>query len=508
MMKKLKRLIISFFTACYEAHRLSVAVLETLRTVISTLRSTLFCTRGATALFLGFATIPLFGFVGLAVDASRGYMVKSRLSHALDAAGLAGGRVFFSDTRDADINMYFDVNFPPGYMDSTVTGPLIRAVNDDELLLLEARATIPTRFMHLFNIDTLTVSATAEVKRRTQIIEVVMAIDMSGSMTSSAGGGQSRIQAARNAATEMINILYGDNATKDLLKIGLVPWNAKVNVRREGTSYNSSLTTSVSVPDFVNPLTGTVQSELYYANNSPVPLLSAPPSNWRGCVFNRYLNNGIADDDADIHLYEHSSPTGDWQGWEPVGPEGEPVSGGTCSLSVNGGECTSCLNRGITPLNNVKQTILDAVGDLTSPTGNTNIPQGLGWAWRVLRPGAPFDEAEVAPQFPRQQAIILLTDGENYGGNGDGYKAVFGTGSGAGSGMNPRLQALATNIKASGVQIYTIQFANNGTALQTQMQSVATEPESPFYQYAPDADALRDVFREVANNLSELRLSK
>ena len=63
-------------------------------------------------------------------------------------------------------------------------------------------------------------------------------------------------------------------------------------------------------------------------------------------------------------------------------------------------------------------------------------------------------------------------------------------------------------IKASGVQIYTIQFANNGTALQTLMQSVATEPESPFYQYAPDADALRDVFREVANNLSELRLSK
>ena len=40
------------------------------------------------------------------------------------------------------------------------------------------------------------------------------------------------------------------------------------------------------------------------------------------------------------------------------------------------------------------------------------------------------------------------------------------------------------------------------------MQNVATEPEAPFYQYAPDADSLRAVFREVANNLSELRLSK
>lgn len=466
------------------------------------------CERAATAIFLGFATIPLFGFVGLAVDASRGYMVKSRLSHALDAAGLAGGRVFFSENRDADIAMYFNVNFPPGYMDSTINGPFIDPVDDEELLLLEASATIPTRFMHLFGINDLTVSATAEVKRRTQIIEVVMAIDMSGSMSYSAGGGVSRISAARTAATEMVNILYGDNATKDLLKIGLVPWSAKVNIQQEGISFDSGLTTSTSVPDFVNPLTGAVQSELYFANSSPVPLLSAPPSNWRGCVYNRYLDNGIDNDDADISLYGHSSPTGDWEGWEPVGPEGEPVYGGTCSLSVNGGECIACLNRSITPLNNTKQTIIDAIEDLTNPGGNTNIPQGLGWAWRVLTPGAPFAEAEVAPQFPRQQAIILLTDGENYAGNGDGYKAVWGTGTSGQGEMDDRLELLAANIKAAGVQIYTIQFANNGTALQTLMQNVATEPEAPFYQYAPDADALRAVFREVANNLSELRLSK
>lgn len=461
----------------------------------------------ATALFLGFATIPLFGFVGLAVDASRGYMVKSRLSHALDAAGLAGGRVFFSDRRDSDIAMFFNVNFPPGYMDSSVTGPLIQAIDNDELLILTAEATIPTRFMHLFGIDTLTVAAASEVKRRTQIIEVALAIDMSGSMGSWIGG-QTRLAAARDAATEMVNILYGDNETKELLKIGIVPWSAKTNVQIDGVSFASASTSSVTVPDFVNPLTGSVQSELFYANSSPVPLLSAPPSNWRGCVYNRYLDNGIDTDDADVSLYGHSSPTGDWEGWEPVGPEGEPVSGGTCALSVNGGECIACLNQRITPLNNVRQTALDAIAALTSPTGNTNIPQGLGWAWRVLSPGAPFDEAEVAPQFPRQQAIILLTDGENFAGNGDGYKAVWGTGTSGQDEMDARLLALAANIKAAGVQIYTIQFANNGTALQTLMQDVATEPEAPFYQYAPDADSLRAVFREVANNLSELRLSK
>ena len=56
--------------------------------------------------------------------------------------------------------------------------------------------------------------------------------------------------------------------------------------------------------------------------------------------------------------------------------------------------------------------------------------------------------------------------------------------------------------------LYVIQFANNGTDLQTLLQEVASGPGSPFYHYAPDDAALRAVFREIANDLSELRLSK
>ena len=43
--------------------------------------------RGSIAVFLAVATIPLIGFLGAATDAARGYMVKARLSQALDAAG-------------------------------------------------------------------------------------------------------------------------------------------------------------------------------------------------------------------------------------------------------------------------------------------------------------------------------------------------------------------------------------------------------------------------------------
>lgn len=465
--------------------------------------------RGVVAVFVAAAIIPAVGFLGIATDAARGYLVKARLSRALDSAALAGGRVMFSANRDADIQMYFDANFPPGYLGATVTGPTPSVDPNNEVITLTATAVIDTTFMHVFGFETLNVSAETEVTRQTQMLDVVLAIDMSGSMSSSASGGGTRIEAARAAATEMINILFGADETKPLLNIGLVPWNGKVNVMRNGEAYDSTLTTTSPVSSFINPLTGTPQAEVYIPNNSPVPLLAPPPANWQGCVFQRYLDDADALNDADLDLYEVTKNGFEWFAWEFIGPEGEPVSGSTdCLLAVNGSECRRCLDHGITPLQNTKTGILDAVNELTSPTGTTNIPDGLAWAWRVLMPGAPFAQADPNPEFTRQQAIVLLTDGENYGGSGDGYKTVFGLGTAAGAEMDPRLLQLATSIKSGNVAIYAIQFANSGGALQALMEGVATEPNSPYYHYAPDAASLQQVFQEVANHLSELRLSK
>lgn len=465
--------------------------------------------RGVVAVFLAAAIIPAVGFLGIATDAARGYLVKSSLSRALDSAALAGGRVMFSANRDADIQMYFDANFPPGYLGATVTGPTSNVDPNNEVITLTASATINTTFMHMFGFETLAVSAETEVTRQTQMLDVVLAIDMSGSMASSASGGGTRIEAARTAATELVNILFGADETKPLLNIGLVPWNGKVNVTRNGEAYNSLMTTTANVSAFTNPITGLLQSQVYYPNNSPVPLLAPPPVDWKGCAFQRYLDDGDNLNDADLDLYEVTKNGFEWQAWEFIGPEGEPLPGSDdCLLAVAGSECRRCLSHGITPLQNTKTAILDAISELTNPTGTTNIPHGLGWGWRVLMPGAPFAQADPTPQFSRQQAIVLLTDGENYGGSGDGYKTVFGLGTSAGADMDPRLLQLAAAIKSGNVAIYAIQFANSGGALETLMKGVATEPNSPYYHYAPDAAALQQVFQEIANHLSELRLSK
>ena len=475
--------------------------------------------RGAVAVFLAFAIVPMIGFIGIATDTARAYLVKSRLSSALDAAGLAGGYSFFLSTRDADIQMFFDANFPTGYMGATVSGPQVTVDEDTETITLTAGATIPTSFMRVFGFETMTVTANAEVTRKMKALDVVLAIDMSGSMGSSVAGGGTRIEAARAAATELIDILFGGDASKDVLNIGLVPWNGKVNVTIDGTVFDPTLTTTMAVAAFTNPENPppnpasppppNPQNQVFFANNSPVPLLEAPPAGWRGAVYGRFLDDGIATDDADILYGPVNLPGGDWVAWQPLGPESEPVAGWTrCPRAVGNTECTPTLRHGITPLQNQKQIIQDAVNALTSPRGVTNIPGGLGWAWRVLKPPAPFTEAIPDPEFEREQAIVLLTDGENFGGSGDGYKATFGLGASARPAMNDRLLTLGNAIKGDDVIIYVIQFSNSGSQLQALLQTVASGPGSPFYYFAPDAATLQQVFREVANHLSELRLSK
>ena len=240
--------------------------------------------KGVAIVLFALAAIPMVAFIGMGTDTARAYLVKSRMSSALDAAGLAGGRRFFASTRDSEIAMFFNANFPPGYMNSTVSGPHIVVDELAEKLTLTAEAQIPTTLMKVLGFQTLTVSAQTEITRQMQALDVVIAIDMSGSMASS-NGATTRIGAARQAAKDLVDILYGNNGSNDLLNIGLVPWNAKVNVMLEGTTYNSSLTSTVPVAGFSNPLTGAGQSDVFQVNNSPVPLLSAPPANWRGCVW-------------------------------------------------------------------------------------------------------------------------------------------------------------------------------------------------------------------------------
>jgi len=480
--------------------------------------------RGAISPLIAFAIVALVGFVGIATDTARAYFVKARLSQALDAAALAGGRAFFDDTRDADIQMYFDANFPPGFMGADVSDLDIDTSNDaaGDRLDLSASATVPTTFMRLAGVDDITVSVANQVTRQTNYLDVVLSVDLSTSMTESAGG-TSRIAAARTAATSLVDILFGENETKDLLKIGLVPWTAKVNVTYEGVAYDGDPWPD-EVDPYLNPITRDEENHVWRTNNSPVAFLTEPDDDWKGCVYARFRTDKSKNNagQADTVIGDHSASWGEWVGYEPVDTrDHEPTQSNRSECRQvededdsrwGNPECTPCYTRGITPLTDTKQTVLDAIDDLqvnSTGTSYTNIAQGLLWAWNVITPEPPFDEADADPEGKRVQAIVLLTDGINTGWWGDAYKADFGRNDDARDDLDDRLETIAANIKSEGIRIYAIQFGDAPDEDQVDlMKAVASDPDGSHYFYAPDAAALNDVFEEVANSLSELRLSK
>lgn len=462
-------------------------------------------TRGGTLPMVAALMIPMVAGVGLATDAARGYIVKARLGDALDAATLAAAQtVATTSDIDADIKKYFDANFPPGFMGANITLNPAVVSTDMTTISVSAAATIDATFMKVVNSNDITVGSGSQVTRAISSIDVVLSIDMSGSMGWDDGTGQTRITAARTAAHVLADTVFAQDPTGNLVQVGVVPWNGKVNILQDGGTYNPLNVTSVTVPSYTNPVAGGTSTTVFSPDITPVNLFSTPAASWSGCVYARYLNDSTAND-ADDRLGAVTVNGKDWVAWEPIPPTDEPaINGGSCSY------CTPCLSHGVTRMTNNTTTVSDAIDALVSPTGVTNIAQGLIWAGRMVSPGEPFNDANTTTTAGvHQKAIVLLTDGEQYGYYGDGYKVPWGTGTSAGpAGQDARLLQIATALKAQGVLIFTVQFYHNTSALQNLMKSVASEPKAPYYFFAPNGTALQSAFKEIANELSVLRISK
>jgi Flp pilus assembly protein TadG len=464
-------------------------------------RSFLRSDAGAVAIYFWLSAIVFIGVAGLAVDAARGYLIKARLSEAIDAAALAGGKALQTASDEgkptADAKAFFRANFPTGAMGATVQDPTISFGSDDTIITVSGKATIPTTLMQILGINKMTMAAAASVARATSGLDVVFSFDVSGSMNDS-GGSTSKISALRTNANALVvslakpftngiqqQLVTVNGKQYSLLNIGVVPWNAKVNVKNNEDIQSGKTTTSSSttVSSFTNPVTGASQNKIYKANTSEVPLLQDPTAingGWKGCVYARYTDDGTQTNDADITLGAVTVGNKTWSAWDPIpSNQGESVagtyqSGGTIFRPVNSakncyesdwntntnspwggnpgkkptwwkfaknstnnkadaesGECSDCPGVGIQPLISDTGKVQTMIDSLTAD-GSTNTVQGLFWAWEVLMPGEPFSEAVLSPPFPRAQAIVLMTDGLIEGSNGDSYRGAFGGGPPAG----------------------------------------------------------------------------
>lgn len=478
--------------------------------------------RGNVAVLFALAVMPIIAAAGVGVDLSRAYLVRARLTQALDAAGLAvAGTPGLSERQMAQVAQdYFSANYP--LSEIGVPGDL-SVTPGENMVTLAASATLPTALLGVFGIHELNVDSSIEVSREVKGLEVVMVLDNTGSM-----GSNGKIDALKDAAESLVHILFGEERYPDKLKMGLVPFAAGVNV---GTSFNRDYldTNARSSIHGENFGPGTNVFDLYddIRNRS-----------WPGCVETRPEPLDMRDTPPLA-----SNPDSLWVPWfapdEPSGYYGynnSYLSDGTYGdadtrqrytgkyrnawvSSSSRGPQYGCGMRPITPLTNNRDHLLDEI-DRMNASGLTHIPVGLAWGWRVVSPGAPYTEGTSYDDPEYTKAVILLTDGENVLGTRNNHNRSYYTAygylaegrlgttskSGAQARLDPKTLEVCENIKAEGVRLYTITFQVSSSSTRRMMEECATDPA--LYFNSPSNEELQRVFEAIARDLSNLRISR
>jgi len=183
--------------------------------------------RGSTVTFLAAAVVPLVAFSGLAVDSARGYLAKQRLAYAIEAAALAAAKSAVNAT-DAEIEAmgqrYFDANFPAGTMGSKNLSVTYQISANKREITVTASADVQTALMTVVGIDQMDVGSQATALRESKGLELVLALDNTGSM-----GGY--IDDLQDAAQTLLDVLYGDDETVENLWVSVIPFDTRVNLK-------------------------------------------------------------------------------------------------------------------------------------------------------------------------------------------------------------------------------------------------------------------------------------
>jgi Flp pilus assembly protein TadG len=229
---------------------------------------------------------------------------------------------------------------------------------------------------------------------------------------------------------------------------------------------------------------------------------------------------------------------------------------GAADAAAGDGPNSSCTTNAITPLTDVTKTpglnkVINAI-DAMSPTGNTNVPEGMAWGWRTVSSAEPFTEGRAESEKGNDKVLIVLTDGLNTysdlsdgdaAGNKSTYAAHGYTGVGYNSGsttrlylgtsssvskntftssnytkaMNEHMEDLCSNAKSAGVVVFTVGLDLHTTSDAAAISSLQACSSSSKFRKNSDGSAkklfwntkgsdLMDVFKTIADELSNLRI--
>jgi Flp pilus assembly protein TadG len=499
--------------------------------------------RGAVLIKVAMLLLPMLTLVGIAVDLSRIMLAKQKLTDAVDAAGVAVGR--YPDLSNEEATTLAQ-SFVSAYYPSKLYGDLqgVSVVATGKQVDVTGTARVPMVLMQILGTSSVDISVSSMVLRQLRKIELAMVLDNSGSMAGT------RMTALKSSANALVSALFGSDTTSNFVKIGLVPFTAAVNVGagNSGAAWIDSAKLSPIHGEDIDIPAGKTLFDLYNALTN---------ASWGGCVRARVGANGydLTDEAPDPEVGEtlfvpYFAPDEPGTGNGPLGPglgyqndylDDTSIAGDAATKQKNWshyigatvpslpynpppGPNYNCAASPILPLTNVKDSIATAINGMAAG-GNTVIPEGLAWGWRVLSPGLPFAEGQPYADGDTIKFLILLTDGENNVGGGSNFHnaslySAFGfaasghlgatDGSQTRAVLDAKTATLCTNVKAKGIYLYTIALQVTDGATRTMLANCASAecPGGQCYYESPTAGALETVFANIALGINQLRVAK
>lgn len=202
--------------------------------------------RGGVALLFGATMTAVMLASGVALDYSTASAARQDLQRALDAASLMAARTVSDGETDAAkirtaARSAFDANFVSRIADK-VTDANFTVAADTKTSTVKVAATskVKTAFMKIAGIDSVDIGSSSVSTIEDDKIEVVLMVDMTGSMASSPkAGGQPKITSLKQSVSSFIDtLLPSSGKNKARVRIAIVPFSEGVN----GGAYASTVT--------------------------------------------------------------------------------------------------------------------------------------------------------------------------------------------------------------------------------------------------------------------------
>lgn len=190
--------------------------------------------RGTSMMLTAAAIVPILGLVGSGIDIGRAYMAEVRLQQACDAGVLAGRRAMAGSTYSAsaksEATKMFNYNYPSAAYGSSAVS-FASAAQGSSSVAGTASAYLPNSIMKIFDQPGFNLAVNCTAKLEISNTDVMMVLDVTGSMsTVNSGDSVSRIDALKAATLSFFDTLTNADLGDGRLRFGIIPYSSTANV--------------------------------------------------------------------------------------------------------------------------------------------------------------------------------------------------------------------------------------------------------------------------------------